>query len=80
LRVRWAQVAVSVTALLGLGALLAVHSWRDLTATVPGWYARSTLVWLAVMAIGTVIYLRETRALAARGGDLRAITSVLPAE
>jgi hypothetical protein len=32
------------------------------------------------MAIGTVIYLREARALAARGGDLRAITSVLPAE
>lgn len=80
LRARWAQVAVAVAALLGLGALLVVHSWRDLTATVPGWYARSTLVWLVVMVIGTVIYLRETRALAARGGDLRAITSVLPAE
>jgi len=80
LRARWAQVAVAVTALLGLGALLVVHSWRDLTATVPGWYARSTLVWLVVMVIGTVIYLRETRALVARGGDLRAITSVLPAE
>lgn len=80
LRNRGAQVGVAVLALLGLGALLVVHSWRDMTAEVPGWYARSTLVWLAVMAIGTVIYWRETRALAARGGDLQAITSVLPAE
>jgi amino acid transporter len=80
LRARWAQVTVAVVALAGLGALLLVHTWRDLTATVPGWYARSSLVWMVVMVIGTAIYLRETRALKARGGDLRAITSVLPAE
>jgi amino acid transporter len=80
LRARWAQVAIALFALLSLTALLVVHSWRDLTATVPGWYARSTLVWLLVMVIGTLVYWRETRALAARGGDLRAITAALPAE
>ncbi|GAB1343669.1 APC family permease [Gemmatimonas sp.] len=80
LRARWAQVTVAVVALVTLTALLAVHSYRDLTADVSGWYARSTLVWLVVMALGTVIYWRETRALAARGGDLRDITAVLPAE
>lgn len=80
LRARWAQVAVAAVALISLTALLVVHSYRDLTADVSGWYARSTLVWLLVMAFGTAIYWRETRALAARGGDLRAITAVLPAE
>lgn len=80
LRARWAQVAIAVVALVSLTALLVVHSYRDLTADVSGWYARSTLVWLLVMTIGTLVYWRETRALAARGGDLRAITSVLPAE
>lgn len=80
LRARWAQVAVAAVALITLTALLVVHSYRDLTADVSGWYARSTLVWLLVMAFGTAIYWRETRALAARGGDLRAITAVLPAE
>jgi hypothetical protein len=32
------------------------------------------------MAIGTVVYAREVRALARRGGDLAAITRVLPPE
>jgi hypothetical protein len=57
-----------------------VHTWRDLSAGSQAWYARSTPVWVIVMAIGTLIYWRETRALAARGGDLRAITAVLPPE
>jgi basic amino acid/polyamine antiporter, APA family len=30
------------------------------------------------MVIGSAIYWRETRALARRGGDLRAISAVLP--
>jgi basic amino acid/polyamine antiporter, APA family len=33
-----------------------------------------------VMALGTLVYWRETRALARRGGDLDAITRVLPPE
>jgi basic amino acid/polyamine antiporter, APA family len=76
---RTAQVVVAVSAALSLSALLAVHTWRDLTADTP-WYARTTIMWLVVMVIGTLIYRRETKALAARGGDLQAITAVLPAE
>ena len=67
-------------ALITLTALLVVQCYRDLTATVPGWYAHSTLVWLVVMALGTLVYWRETRALARRGGDLTSITRVLPPE
>lgn len=74
------QVAVAGTAVVLLSVLLVVHTWRDLHADVAVWYARSTPVWLVVMLIGSAIYWRETRALARRGGDLRAITSVLPPE
>jgi hypothetical protein len=37
-------------------------------------------VWLLVMAGGSLLYWREVRALARRGGDIRAITAVLPPE
>ena len=74
------QVAVAGTAVVSLSGLLVVHTWRDLHANVSVWYARSTPVWIIVMVIGSAIYWRETRALARRGGDLRAITSVLPPE
>ena len=74
------QIAVASSAVVLLSILLAVHTWRDLHADVSVWYARSTPVWLLVMVIGSTVYWRETRALARRGGDLRAITSVLPPE
>jgi len=74
------QITVASGAVVLLSVLLAVHTWRDLHADVSVWYARSTPVWIIVMVIGSAIYWRETRALARRGGDLRAITSVLPPE
>jgi fructose-specific phosphotransferase system IIC component len=74
------QIAVAGTAVVLLSILLAVHTWRDLHTDVAVWYARSTPVWVIVMIIGSAIYWRETRALARRGGDLDAITSVLPPE
>jgi len=74
------QIVVAGTAIVLLSILLAVHTWRDLHTDVAVWYARSTPVWIIVMIIGSAIYWRETRALARRGGDLRAITSVLPPE
>lgn len=74
------QIAVAGSAAILLSVLLVVHTWRDLHSDVAVWYARSTPVWILVMLIGSAVYWRETRALARRGGDLRAITSVLPPE
>lgn len=74
------QQLVAGTAIVLLALLLGVHTWRDLTATVPGWYAHPTIVWLLVMVGGSLVYWRETRALARRGGDIVAITAVLPPE
>ena len=59
---------------------LAVHTLKDLTADVAAWYFRSTYLWVAVMAIGTVIYAREVRALRRAGVDLEARFKTLPPE
>lgn len=75
-----ARRLVAGPAVVLLTLLLAVQLWRDLTNATIAWYLHPTLVWLVVMAIGLVIYHRETRALARRGVDLSTITRVLPAE
>ena len=63
-----------------LAIFLAVHTWTDLTGPAAAWYFRSTPVWAVVMALGTIVYLRETRALAARGVDVAARFATLPPE
>lgn len=80
LRARSAQVAVAATAIVLLSTLLVVHTWRDLSSPVAAWYLHPTLVWLLVMVLGSLVYWREARLLKARGGNLDAITSVLPPE
>jgi amino acid transporter len=77
---RRAQIAVSVAGILVLGGFLAVHTWKDLSAPVAAWYFRSTPVWLLVMCLATVIYLREVAAMRRRGVDVDAIFATLPQE
>jgi amino acid transporter len=77
---RWAQVPVAVLGTLLLGAFLAVHVWKDLSAPVSAWYFRSTPVWLGVMAAATAIYAREMRQLRRSGVDVEAAFAVLPPE
>ena len=75
---RSAQVAVSVIGILVLGTFLAVHTWKDLTAPVAAWYFRSTPVWVLVMGVATVIFLREVSAMRRRGVNVDAIFAELP--
>jgi APA family basic amino acid/polyamine antiporter len=63
-----------------LGVFLAVHTWKDLTGSATAWYFRSTYVWLAVLAAGSVIYVREVRALRRRGVDTTARFAELPVD
>jgi APA family basic amino acid/polyamine antiporter len=73
----------ALTAALGLVVLLvflAVHTWKDLTADVAAWYFRSTYLWAVVLGIGTLIYVREVRALGRAGVDLEARFRTLPPE
>jgi hypothetical protein len=51
-----------------------------LTAPATAWYFRSTWLWAAVMAAGSIIYAREVASLTAAGVDLRARFAALPPE
>jgi amino acid transporter len=77
---RSVQAPLAAAGILVLALFLAVHTWRDLTMPVAAWYFRSTPVWALVMAIGTVIYLRERAALIRRGVDIEARFRELPPE
>ena len=74
------QVPVGVLGISVLAIFLAVHTWKDLTAPAAAWYFRSTFVWLVVMALGTLVYGREMRALEAQGVDVAARFATLPPE
>lgn len=74
------QVPVALGGIAVLSIFLAVHTWNDLTGPAAAWYFRSTPVWAVVMALGTIVYWRETRALVARGVDVAARFATLPPE
>ena len=75
---RLAQVAVASIGVVVIGTFFAVHTWKDLTAPVAAWYFRSTPVWMLVLSIATVIYLREVAAMRRRGVNVDAIFADLP--
>ena len=61
-----------------LGLFLAIHVVNDLSTEAPAWYFHSTWVWLAVMAVASLIYLREMARLRRRGVDTERIFRALP--
>ncbi|MDH3270309.1 MAG: APC family permease [Gemmatimonadota bacterium] len=74
------QLPVAGAGVALLSLFLGVHIWKDLTAEVGAWYFHSTPLWIAVMALASVIYLREVAALRKRGVDVPAIFAELPPE
>lgn len=80
LRSRSVQVPVAAGGAVLLTLFLTVHVWKDLTADLDAWYFHSTPLWLGVMALASVIYLRERAALGRSGADVDAIFAHLPPE
>lgn len=71
---------IGVAGIVLLGALLGVHTARDLGRSGLPWYLRSTPVWLLVMAVGSAVYWRELRGLRRRGVNVQALFAALPPE
>ncbi len=77
---RWLQIPLAALGLFALGGFLAVHISKDLAAPVSHWALRSTVVWVIVMAVASIIYGIEVRKLRRLGVDLDAHFKALPAE
>ena len=63
-----------------LSGFLIVHIIKDLSASMDAWYFHSTPIWLGVMAVATLIYVRELSALKRSGADVDGIFNKLPPE
>ena len=63
-----------------LSIFLVVHISKDLSTTQSAWYFHSTFVWLVVMAIASIIYLRNKSRLKNMGVDVSEKFSRLPSE
>lgn len=77
---RRVQVPLVALGALGLAAFLVIHTVKDLSSPAAAWYFRSTPLWALVMALGSLVYWREVRALRRAGVDLRARFATLPPE
>jgi amino acid transporter len=77
---RSAQVPLAALGVVALAGFLVIHTVKDLSSAASAWYFRSTPVWALVMAVGSLVYLRELRVLRRDGIDLRARCATLPPE
>ncbi len=77
---RTAQVAIASAGIVLLATFLAVHVWKDISTPQSAWYFHSTPVWIAVMALASTIYARESGKLRRAGIDVEARFSRLPPE
>ncbi len=75
---RW-QLVIAIGGILLLGSFLLVHTLKDLQSEM-SWYMKSTFIWLFVMIIATLIYLKEYRQLKQSGADLKQLFKTLPPE
>lgn len=72
------RVPLAVAGSVVLALFLVVHVAKDLRADVDAWYFRSTPLWLLVMALASVVFLREWRKLRRSGVDTDVLFSTLP--
>ena len=80
LKDRRIQVPLAALGIALLMLFLAVHVWKDVTAEVSAWYFHSTPLWIGVMALASVIYVREVASLKRSGVDTDALFGQLPPE
>ena len=74
------QVPLALFGSIMLGGFLIVHIWKDLSTTLDAWYFHSTPIWIIVMGVATVIYIREFRKLQHKGVNLKELFYKLPPE
>jgi basic amino acid/polyamine antiporter, APA family len=74
------QLGLASAGFVLLAVFLVVHVAKDLRAEVAAWYFHSTPLWIAVMALASVVYFREVAGLRRRGVDTDALFRALPPE
>jgi amino acid transporter len=63
------QLFIGWTGSLLLLGFLAIHTYKDLSASTAAWYFHSTPIWLIVMALGSAIFAYKWRQFTRKGLD-----------
>lgn len=79
-RSRRAQMAIGGAGVFVLGGLMAAQAVKDLSTAQPAWYYHSTLVWLFVVAVASLLFFWKWRRLVRSGIDLGQRFRELPTE
>jgi len=74
------QKVLSVLGIISIAGFLFIHITKDLTSPVEAWYFHSTLVWLIVMFIASIIFFVQWNSLKKSGVDTKKLFSELPPE
>jgi len=74
------QVIIAWIGTIMLTGFLIIHIRKDLTTSVDAWYFHSTFIWVIVMALATLIYIREYQNLRKKRIDIKKLFSELPPE
>jgi len=74
------QLWIGWAGIVALSFFLIIHIWKDLKSEVTNWYFHSTLVWIIVMLLGTLIYYYNIRKLKSQGVDIKQLFRHLPEE
>jgi APA family basic amino acid/polyamine antiporter len=77
---RTIQLAISWTGIFVLSGFLCIHLWKDLSSSVDKWYFHSTPIWIIVMTMAALVYIRERKMQEKKGVDFREIFKKLPPE
>jgi amino acid transporter len=79
-RSRRVQRVLGWSGVFTIAAFLIIHVIKDLSTPAEAWYFHSTPVWLMVMTVASLLYVRERRRLRSQGVDEHALFSTLPPE
>ncbi len=79
-RSRFVQRFLGWSGVFTIAAFLIIHVIKDLSTPADAWYFHSTPVWLMVMTVASLLYVRERRRLRSQGVDEHALFSTLPPE
>jgi len=74
------QLAISWTGIFILSGFLCIHLWKDLSSSVEKWYFHSTPIWIIVMTMAALVYLRERKIQETKGVNFSEVFKKLPPE
>lgn len=80
MRSRTLQLLFACLGVLMLTGFLIIHIWKDFQAEVSAWYFHSTLVWIMVLAVASLVFVWKWFELKQSGVDIEKTFAELPPE